>query len=113
MLHLLKVFEQHKKCDIVFSRHREFRGKLYVDEERDQGKTYISYDDIPKKVISDSNNHFVWNMMIKAEIAQKENLHRYVLRKIFVISETVPCIVEKWPFWMRHYIFTDEIMRTQ
>ena len=69
---LLQVFEQHKKCDVVFSRHREFRGKLYVNEERDQGKIYISYDDIPKKVISDSNNHFVWNIMIKAEIAQKE-----------------------------------------
>ena len=69
---LLQVFEQHKKCDVVFSRHREFRGKLYVNEERDQGKIYISYDDIPKKVISDSNNHFVFNIMIKAEIAQKE-----------------------------------------
>ena len=69
---LLQVFEQHKKCDVVFSRHREFRGKLYVNEERDQGKIYISYDDIPKKVISDSNNHFVCNIMIKAEIAQKE-----------------------------------------
>lgn len=32
---LLQVFEQHKKCDVVFSRHREFRGKLYVNEERD------------------------------------------------------------------------------
>ena len=57
---LLQVFEQHKKYDVVFSRYREFRGKLYVNEERDHGKVYISYDDIPKKAISDSNNHFVW-----------------------------------------------------
>ena len=69
---LLQVFELYKNCDVVFSRHREFRGKLYAKEERDQGKIYISNDDICKKIFSDSNNHFVWNMMIKAEIAQKE-----------------------------------------
>ena len=32
----------------------------------------ISNDNILQKVISDSNNHFVWNTMIKSEIAKKE-----------------------------------------
>ena len=65
---MLQVFEQHENCEIVFSRHKEFRGKLNTYEANDSRKI----DDILVKVISDSKNHFVWNAMLKSEIAKKE-----------------------------------------
>ena len=69
---MLQVFEQHENCEIVFSRHKEFRGKLNTYEANDSRKIVISDDDILVKVISDSKNHFVWNAMLKSEIAKKE-----------------------------------------
>lgn len=69
---MLQVFEQHENCEIVFSRHQEFRGKLNTYEANDSRKIVISDDDILVKVISDSKNHFVWNAMLKSEIAKKE-----------------------------------------
>ena len=69
---MLHVFEQNTNCDIVFSRHKEFTGKLITEEEIGTKKVVLSDDNIPKKVISDSKNQFMCNMMIKSEIAKKE-----------------------------------------
>lgn len=69
---MLQVFEQHMNCDIVFSRHKEFTGKLDIKEAIGTEKVVISDDNILIKVISDSKNHFMCNVMIKAEIARKE-----------------------------------------
>lgn len=69
---------------------------------------------ILQKIISDSRIHFVWNSMIKSEIAKKKrDLHPYVLMRIIVIFVTVLFIVRKWRSWMRYYIFIEEIMRMQ
>lgn len=71
---MFQVFAHHTDCDIVFSRHDEFRGELTTKEETiDSEKVIISDDNILEKIISDSKNHFVWNTMLKAEIAKKEN----------------------------------------
>ena len=69
---LLQVFAQYKDCDIVFSRHKEFKGKRNINEVIDSGKVEFSTDNILKRVISNSNNHFMWNVMLKTEIAKKE-----------------------------------------
>ena len=69
---MLHVFEQNTNCDIVFSRHKEFTGKLITEEEIGTKKVVLSDDNILKKVISDSKNQFMCNMMIKSEIAKKE-----------------------------------------
>ena len=71
---MLQVFEQHMNCDIVFSRHKEFTGKLNIDVKEVIGtkKVVISDNDILKEVISDSKKHFMCNMMIKSEIAREE-----------------------------------------
>lgn len=69
---MLQVFEQYVDCDIVFSRHKEFTGKLEIKEATGTKKVVMSDDNILKKVISDSRNHFMCNMMIKSEIAIKE-----------------------------------------
>lgn len=69
---MLEVFEQHTGCDIVFSRHKEFKGKLNTNETIELEKAEISDDNILKKIISDSKNHFMCNVMIKSEIAKKE-----------------------------------------
>ena len=62
------------RCDIVFSRHREFVGKLDIRENnKNDDRNVITYDDnLLERVISDSKNHFMCNAMIKTEIAQKE-----------------------------------------
>ena len=62
---MVQVFEKHGNCDIVFSRHKEFTGQLNTGEVSSTGAIVISDDDILKKIISDSKNHFVWNTMIK------------------------------------------------
>lgn len=68
---MLQVFEQYTNCDIVFSRHKEFTGELINNETIALEKIEISNDNILIKVISDSKNHFVWNTMLKSEIAKK------------------------------------------
>ncbi|MGF0018739.1 glycosyltransferase family 2 protein [Sporofaciens sp. SGI.106] len=69
---MLQVFEQYTNCDIVFSRHKEFKGRLNKDESIGSEKVVLSDDDILEKVISDSRCHFMCNTMMKAEIAKKE-----------------------------------------
>ena len=69
---MLQVFEKHADCDIVFSKYREFKDKLNKDEIVYSEKIEISSGNVAIKVISDSTKHFVWNTMIKSEIARKE-----------------------------------------
>lgn len=69
---VLHVFEQHTDCDIVFSIHRNFNGELNKDEAIGSEEIVVSDDNILAKVISDSKKHFVWNAMLKSEIAKKE-----------------------------------------
>ena len=69
---MVQVFENHGNCDIVFSRHKEFTGQLKTGEVSSTGAIIISDDDILKKIISDSRNHFICNIMLKSSIAKKE-----------------------------------------
>lgn len=69
---MLQMFEQHPNCDIVFSKHKEFKGELNKDDIIDSKKVEISDDNILEKVISDSTKQFMCNTMLKAEIARKE-----------------------------------------
>lgn len=69
---MVQVFEQYPDCDIVFSRHKEFKGKLNRNEVSDLAKIVISDDNILTKFISDLKSHYMCNTMIKSEIAQKE-----------------------------------------
>lgn len=69
---MLQVFEQHKNCDVVFSRHKEFRHELKKNEAIGSKNITISEDNILIKVISDSKNHFICNTMLKSEIAVQE-----------------------------------------
>lgn len=97
------TFKKYEDCDIVFSRHVEFTGETEAQKETGEGKTEITDCEILKKVISDSKNHFVWNAMLKAEIARKEKFPpmrfaedfcyirdcAYHCRKIAVLDETL------------------------
>ena len=69
---MVQVFEKHGNCDIVFSRHKEFTGQLNTGEVSSTGAIVISDDDILKKIISDSRNHFICNVMLKSSIVKKE-----------------------------------------
>ena len=69
---MLQVFVQHTRCDIVFSRHKEFIGELNENDTVSSGKIEIDNENILKRVIADSRKHFVWNTMLKSEIAKKE-----------------------------------------
>ena len=69
---MLRVFELHTNCDIVFSRHKEFKGELKCKEAFGTEKIIICDDNVLIKVISDSENHFMCNTMLKSEIAKKE-----------------------------------------
>lgn len=57
---------------LFFSRHKEFTGELNIKEAIGTEKVVIRDDNILKKVISDSKNHFMCNIMLKSEIARKE-----------------------------------------
>lgn len=69
---MVQVFEKNGNCDIVFSRHKEFTGQLKTGEVSSIGAILISDEDILKKIISDSRNHFICNIMLKSSIAKKE-----------------------------------------
>lgn len=69
---MLRVFELHPDCDIVFSRHAEFVGDWTPSEAGSAGEIEIIDDGILVHVISDSKHHLVWNSMICSDIAKKE-----------------------------------------
>ena len=69
---MLQVFETNRNCDIVFSRHREFKGKLTISNDSGTQNIVIIDDDILKIIISDTKYHFMCNVMLRSDIAQKE-----------------------------------------
>ena len=69
---MVQIFEQYPECDIVFSRHKEFKGKLNTNESSASDIIAVSDDNILTRFISDLNCHYMCNTMIKSEIAQKE-----------------------------------------
>lgn len=71
---MLQVFAQNENYDIVFAKHKEFKGIIDINMNPtvDSKFLVISNGEILKKVISDPRNHFMCNVMIKSEIATKE-----------------------------------------
>lgn len=70
---MLNVFKQNPKCDAVFAGYKEFRGSIGINNEPiGPIKTELIEEDILKKVISDTRKHFVWNAILKSEIAKSE-----------------------------------------
>lgn len=69
---MLQVFEQTQTCDLVISRHQEFKGKLHINESVCRGRITVSGDEILKRVVSDYKNHFMCNTMVRSSIAKKE-----------------------------------------
>lgn len=100
---MLQVFEQYTNCDIVFSRHKEFKGSLNLNEIITSGTIEISDGNILTKVISDSNNHFVWNTMLKSEIAKKEKFAQLRFAEDF-------CYIRDCAYYCRKMAVLDEIL---
>lgn len=69
---MMQVFELNNNCGIVFSRHREFKGKLTIGNEDSTQNIDVINDNILKIVISDTKYHFMCNVMIRSDIAKKE-----------------------------------------
>ena len=69
---LLQVFERYPDCDIVFSRHEVFTGKLRQNDAICSEKATNIDNNILIKVISDSNCQMMCNVMLRSDIAQKE-----------------------------------------
>ena len=100
---MLQMFELHTNCDIVFSRHKEFKGELNCNEAFGTGKVLISHDNVLKKVISDSENHFMCNTMIKSEIAKKEEFAQLRFAEDF-------CYIRDCALHCRQMAILDEIL---
>ena len=92
---MLRVFEQHLNCDIVFSRYKEFKGRVNKSEANGSGRIEISEQNILEKVISDSKNHFVWNTMIKSKIAKKEKFAQIRFAEDFCYIRDCACNCNK------------------
>lgn len=58
---MVNVFEMYPTCDFVFSKYREFKGKLEQDNEISYTEVVLSDDNVLKRIISDLRYHFVWN----------------------------------------------------
>lgn len=69
---MASVFENHPACDIVFSRQTAFTGPLPSAKENRAGNVEIVEEEPLKQVISNSDNHFICNSMIRSPIARKE-----------------------------------------
>ena len=69
---MVHVFKQYTDCDIVFSRHKEFTGELNREQIICLKNLVISDENILIKVLSDTENQFMCNIMMKSEIAKKE-----------------------------------------
>ena len=100
---MMQLFVRNPDCDIVFSRHKEFTGQLNTEEVSSTGAIVISDDDILKKIISDSKNHFVWNTMIKSEITKKERFAPIRFAEDF-------CYIRDCAFHCRKMAVLDEVL---
>lgn len=100
---MLQVFEQHRNCEIVFSRHKEFRGKLNTYEANGSRKIVVSDENILEKVISDSKNHYVWNAILKSEIAKKAKFAPIRFAEDF-------CYIRDCAWYCRQMAVLDEVL---
>lgn len=69
---MVQIFDLYPVCDFVFSKYREFKGKLKHDSEISSSEVVLSDENVLKRIISDSLCHFMCNIMMKSEIAKKE-----------------------------------------
>lgn len=88
---MLQVFELHTNCDIAFSRHKEFKGELNTKKTGTSEKVLINDDNVLIKIVSDSNNHFVWNTMLKSEVAKKEKFAQIRFAEDFCYIRDCAC----------------------
>lgn len=100
---MMQVFELTNNCDIVFSRHREFKGKLTIGNEDNTQNIDVIDDNILKKVISDTKYHFMCNVMIRSDIAQKEKFAPMRFAEDF-------CYIRDCVSHCRQMAFLDEIL---
>lgn len=100
---MLQVFEQYRNCEIVFSRHKEFRGKLNTYEANGSRKIVVSDENILEKVISDSKNHYVWNAILKSEIAKKAKFAPIRFAEDF-------CYIRDCAWYCRQMAVLDEVL---
>lgn len=100
---MVQVFEKHRNCDVVFSRHNEFTGKLAKVEQIGSGKTTLYNEDIVLKVISDSQNHFICNIMLKSSIAKKEQFASIRFAEDF-------CYIRDCAWYCRKMAVLDEVL---
>ena len=100
---MMQIFVQNPDCDIVFSRHKEFRGELGVGDTRGTGSVKINNGNILQKIISDSRKHFVWNSMIKSEIAKKERFAPIRFAEDF-------CYIRDCAFYCKKVAVMDEVL---
>ena len=100
---MVQIFVQNPDCDIVFTRHKEFRGELGVDDTRETGSVKINNGNILQKIISDSRIHFVWNSMIKSEIAKKERFAPIRFAEDF-------CYIRDCAFYCKKVAVMDEVL---
>ena len=74
---MVTVLENDPQCDIVFCHHKEFCdnfNKVVVPSSNTVQQEYqVITSNILYNIISDSNRHFVWNSMMKAEIAKQNS----------------------------------------
>lgn len=100
---MLQVYEQNRNCEIVFSRHKEFRGKLNIYEANGSRKIVVSDENILEKVISDSKNHYVWNAILKSEIAKKAKFAPIRFAEDF-------CYIRDCAWYCRQMAVLDEVL---
>lgn len=100
---MMQVFEQNPNCDIVFSRHKEFRGELNKYGAIGSEEVLISNDNILERVIIDSRYHFMCNIMIKAKIAKKEKFAPIRFAEDF-------CYIRDCACYCKQMVVLDEIL---
>lgn len=68
----VSLFQRYPDADIVISRYAEFKSELKekVIYAENVNVSIKSGEDLLQVIISDTNNHFSWNSMIKSQIAK-------------------------------------------
>lgn len=100
---MLRVFEQHPNCDIVFSKHKEFKGELNTDYIIDSKRVEMRDDNILEDIFSDSEKQFMCNIMLKTEIAKKEKFVPLRFAEDF-------CYIRDCAWHCKHMAVLDEVL---
>ena len=82
-------------CDAVFANYQEFRGNTRIEEDSVINSAEVLQEKIVEKIIQDSRLQFMWNVMMKSEIAKNVRFADLKFAEDYCFIRDCSCYMKK------------------